>query len=109
MQAVLGDHWQLAFATAPDGNEWWAYDRDLETPDEFRSEAWRSELSLNYRFDNGLRLGLSAGYRWDTQWQFRREDGGWARLDTDSAPFYGIHLGWYRPGDLQAKGSSGAE
>ena len=55
--------------------------------------------------DNGLRLGLSAGYRWDTHWQFRRENGGWARLDTDSAPFYGIHLGWYRPGDLRAKGS----
>jgi hypothetical protein len=105
LRTRLGQRWQLAFATEPDGNEWWAYDRDLETADEFHSEAWRSEISLSYQFSNGLRLGLSAGYRWDAHWKFRRENGDWARQDTDSAPFYGIHLGWYRPGDQQAQGS----
>ena len=89
--------WALEFRIEPDGNEWLAYDRDLENSDTFQREAWQSDLRLSYRFRNGIGLGVSAGYYWQQEWEFRREDGSLAQTDGDDSPFFGLHLGWRQP------------
>jgi hypothetical protein len=89
--------WLLEFSASPDGNEWQAYDRDLEDNGDFRREAWQSNLRLSYRFRKGLRIGLSAGYHWQQAWRMRLQDGSLLRTDSDDSAFFGVHLGWYPP------------
>jgi hypothetical protein len=96
LSTTLGYGWEVEFVTSPDGNEWLAYDRSMEYQDEFRREAWESAIRLGYRFDNGLLIGMAAGYHWNQEWQYRREDGSVARHEGGDSPFYGIHMGWYR-------------
>jgi len=86
--------WTAAFSTSPDGNEWLAYDRGMDNQDEFRREAWQSDLRLAYRFANGVSLGASVGYHWNQEWEFRRHDGRVAQVESDDSPFLGVHLGW---------------
>ena len=92
----LGERWSTSLSISPDGNYWQAYDRELENSDEFRREAWQAGLGLDYDLPAGFRLGLQVGYFWDQAWRFRREDGGWARLDSDNSAYIGVQLGWFK-------------
>jgi hypothetical protein len=88
--------WALAFTVGPDGNEWQAYDQDLERSDDFRREAWQAGLELGYRWRNGLSLKLASHYYWDQRWRMRLEDGGLLRSVAENSAFLGIELGWSR-------------
>ena len=94
---TLAGRWLLTGEIAPDGNEWQAFDRDLEASDEFRREAWQAQLGLAYRFGNGIEIGCLAGMHWDQQWRYRRQDGSLARPDSDDSAYLGLRLGWHRP------------
>ena len=91
---ALGESWGLGFTIAPDGNRWQAWDRDLEASDDFRREAWQSEVFLRYGFRNGFRLGLAVGYYWSQQWKYHNQSGGVSRIDSEDSGYVGFHLGW---------------
>ena len=91
---VLDGAWTLGFTTAPDGNRWQAWDRNLEESDDFRRQAWQSELYLRFGLRNGLRFGLAVGYHWNQQWKYRNQNGGVNRLAADDSSYVGLHLGW---------------
>jgi hypothetical protein len=92
----FAQQWALAFTVGPDGNEWQAYDEDLERSDDFRREAWQAGLELGYRWRNGLSLKLASHYYWDQRWRMRLEDGGLLRARAENSAFLGIELGWSR-------------
>lgn len=88
--------WRLEGKIAPDGNEWRAFSRDLREADDFRREAWKAQLSLLYRFDNGIEIGCLAGVNWNQQWRYRSQGGSLAvRKSADNA-YMGVRLGWRR-------------
>ena len=91
----IGNGWSLQLTTSPDGNEWLAYDRDMQQRDSFRREAWQSDLRLLYDFQSGLQFGMSAGFHWNQEWRYRQEDGAIARPDSEDGTFFGLHVGWY--------------
>jgi len=91
---ALGESWLMGFTTAPDGNRWQAWDRDLEASDDFRREAWQSELFVRYGFRSGIRLGLAVGYHWSQRWKYRTQSGVVSRVDSDDSGYIGLHLGW---------------
>ena len=90
----LAERWVLEGEIAPDGNEWQAFSRDLRSDEPFRREAWRTQIGLLYRFGNGIEFGVLAGMQWDQHWQYRRQDGSPARLDSDDSGYLGVRLGW---------------
>ncbi|MEE4109583.1 MAG: hypothetical protein V2I24_09560 [Halieaceae bacterium] len=92
----LGGGWSASLALHPDGNQWQVFDRPLEESSLFLREAWRGELRLDYRWHNGLSLGLTAGYLLDQRWRFDRQDGEGLRTDSDDSAFFGFRVGWYR-------------
>ena len=91
---ALGRSWILGFTTAPDGNRWQAWDKNLEESDDFRHQAWQSELYLRFGLHNGLRLGLAVGYHWNQQWKYRNQNGGVTKQVGDNSSYVGLHLGW---------------
>ena len=88
----IDERWLLEFDLSPDGNEWYAFDRDLDNGDEFRREAWQGDLQISYQAFGGLRLGVSAGYQFDQAWRIRLRDGEWLRVD--GVGVVGVHVGW---------------
>lgn len=90
------NQWTLGFSLGPDGNQWRAFDEDLEDSDDFRREAWEAAAWARYRWRNGLSLGFSTGYMWDQQWRMRLETGEQLRTRAENANFVGVELGWSR-------------
>ena len=91
----INNHWLLTFDLSPDGNEWHAFDSELENGDEFQRDAWQAELRMSFQTSNGLRVGLSAGYQFDQRWRMRLENGEQFNRASDGNAFLGFHLGWY--------------
>lgn len=95
LQRQFGTRWTLGLITSPDGNEWQAYDRDLGHHDDFRREAWQSELRLTRSLGRHLGVAVSAGYLWHQHWQFASVDGRTGRVDSEDSYYLGLHLGWH--------------
>lgn len=95
----LGDSWRLGLSLAPDGNEWQAFDDDLERGEAFVREAWLAELRLSRSWGERFEMALSAGWFWDQHWRFSLAEGGSLRAGSDDSYALGLHLQWW-PGGL---------
>jgi hypothetical protein len=90
----FAERWSLDASVSPDGNLWRVWDRDKNIDSDFEREAWRAELAVNYQLTRGWRVGLTAGYSWDVEWEFVTESFGPTRTGGDSQTTIGINIRW---------------
>ena len=79
---------------APDGNEWYVKDNDLEKQSQLVYEAYTIEWAFNWQAHKDLLLTASVGRQFHIRYEATLLDGSRVRRSSDSGTRVGVALSW---------------
>lgn len=80
---------------APNGNEWYVKDKNLEKHSQLIYEAYVFEWAFNWRVRDYIELSASVGMEFHSRYEMTLADESRVRLSSDPAARVGVVLAWF--------------